>query len=146
MHRATKLISSVVLLVVFLIMLTACGTSTPSLGIAPGKQLVQKAIAFQVSQTQQQLTQQLQAIPLKFEITQVKRKQLEPLFLEGLPTYHILGTYNLNIQLPQRQIIQQNNPFDIYLQRQREGKTWRLALRQATDKMTQPIWRTYLIP
>ncbi len=146
MHGATKLVFSVALVVVLVITLTACGASTPPLGLAPTKQLVQKAIAFQVNQSQQQLTQQLQSSAQKFEITQVKLKQLEPLFVEDLPTYHILGTYTLNVKLPQRQLVQENNPFNIYLQRQREGKTWRLALRQDTGKNIQPTWRTYLIP
>lgn len=146
MHGARKLMFSVGLMVVLVITLTACGASTPSLGLAPTKQLVEKAIAFQVNQSQQQLTQQLQSSAEKFEITQVKLKQLEPLFVEGLPTYHILGTFTLKVKLPQRQLVQENNPFNVYLQRQKEGKTWRLALRQDTEKNTQPTWRTYLIP
>ncbi|HEY9902182.1 MAG TPA: hypothetical protein V6D43_07095, partial [Candidatus Sericytochromatia bacterium] len=90
MNRAARLILNLVLIAIFTLALTACGTSAPSLGLAPSKQLVQKAIALQVSQTQQQLTQQLQSSLPKFEITQVSLKQLQPLFVGGLPTYHIL--------------------------------------------------------
>jgi hypothetical protein len=136
---------SLVLTAIFLIGLSACGTSTPSLGLAPSKQLVQKAIALQVSQTQQRLTQQLQSSPPKFEITQVRLKQLEPLFIGDLPTYHFRGTYNLKFDLPQQQLTQEKNAFDVYLQRQKEGKTWRLLLPQDVDKGAQASWRTYLI-
>lgn len=137
---------SVLLIVVFLLALTTYGTNTPSLGFAPSKQLVEKAIALQVSQTQQQLTQQLHSSSPKFEIIQVKLKQLEPLFIDNLPAYHFRGTYSLKFELSQEQVIQQNNPFDIYLQRQKEGKTWRLAIRKTIGQGTPPIWRTYLIP
>lgn len=145
MHILVVRMVSVVLAAIFLLPLTACGTSTPSLGLAPGKPLVQKAIALQVSQTQQHLTQQLQSSLLKFEITNVTLKQLEPLFIEGLPTYHVRGTYNLKMKLPQHQATQQQNPFDVYLQRQQEGKTWRLAIPQVTSNNTNPTWQTYLI-
>ncbi|MBW4647290.1 MAG: hypothetical protein KME06_01115 [Kastovskya adunca ATA6-11-RM4] len=134
-----------VLIVILIGLLTACGTSTPPLGLAPSKQLVQKAIALQLSQTQQRLTQQLQASPPKFEVPQVKLKQLEAIFVEDLPTYHVRGTYNLKFNLPAQQVTQENNTFDIYLQRQKEGKTWRLLRPEVTGKNTAQVWRSYLI-
>jgi hypothetical protein len=145
MSTSARLIVSVVLIIISIIALTAGGTSTPSLGLAPSKQLVQKAIALQVSQTQQQITQQLQFSPPKFEITQVKLKQLEPLFINDLPTYHVWGTYNIKIKLPKQQVTQKNNPFNVYLQRQKEGKTWRLAIPEDISTNTPTNWRTYLI-
>ncbi|NEP11677.1 MAG: hypothetical protein F6J92_30280 [Symploca sp. SIO1A3] len=144
MHRTTKLIISMVLTISW--MLSACGTNTPTLGLAPTKQLVQKAIALQVSQTQQQLTQRLQSLPSKFDITQVKLKQIEPFFIGDLATYRVLGTYSLTIDLQKQRVTQQNNLFDIYLQRQKEGKTWRLAVPQAIAQGKPSNWRTYLIP
>lgn len=145
MSRAARLIVSVVLIIIFTLALTACGTSTPPLGLAPSKQLVQKAIALQVSQTQQQITQQLQFSPPKFEITQVTLKKLEPLFINDLHTYHFWGTYNIKIKLLQQQVTQKNNPFNVYLQRQKEGKMWRLAIPEDISKNTPTNWRTYLI-
>ncbi|HBB31309.1 MAG TPA: hypothetical protein DDZ80_21920 [Cyanobacteria bacterium UBA8803] len=137
---------SFILTAILIGLLAACGTSTPSLGLAPGKPLVEKAIALQVSQTQQQLTQQLQSSAPQFEITQVVLKQLEPLFLGGLPTYRVQGTYSLNLKLSQQQVTQQKNAFDVYLQRQQEGKTWRLAIPQEISDSVLKSWRTYLIP
>ncbi len=144
MHKTTKLIISIVLTISW--MLSACGTNTPTLGLAPTKQLVQKAIALQVSQTQQQLNQRLQSLPSTFDITQVKLKQIEPFFIGDLATYRVLGTYSLTIALQKQRVTQQNNLFDIYLQRQKEGKTWRLAVPQAIAQGKPTNWRTYLIP
>lgn len=146
MHRAARLIVSLVLTAIFLVALTACGANTPPLGLAPNKQLVQKAIALQVNQTQQQLTQRLQSIPPKIQITQVKLKQLEPLFLDDLATFHIWGTYSFKVKLPSQQLPQQQRPFDVYLQRQPEGKTWRLVVPERIGNSSPVSWRTYVIP
>jgi hypothetical protein len=143
MPRVVSLVSRIILTGIFLIGFTACGINTPSLGLAPGKQLVQKAISLQVNQTQQQLTQQLHSSSQKFEITQVALKQLESLFIGNLPTYHFRGTYNLKLELPQQQATQQKNPFDVYIQRQKEGKTWRLLIPQDNGKGS---FKSYLIP
>lgn len=145
MNRIVKAIANIILIVIFSLTLTACGTNTPALGQAPSKQLVKKAIALQVNQTQQQFTQQLQSSPAKLEITKVSFKQLEPIFLGGLPTYHFLGTYNIKIGLPEQET-QQKNSFDVYIQRQKEGKTWRLLIPENNDKKANSTWRTYLIP
>lgn len=145
MHRAVRLVRSVVITAIFLVALTACGSSTPPLGLAPNKQLVQKAIALQVSQTQQRLTQRLQSAPPKLEITQLTLKQLEPLFLDNLATFHIWGTYSLKIKLPSQQLTHQQRPFDVYLQRQPEGKTWRLLIPESISKGYPVSWHTYRI-
>ncbi|NET57056.1 MAG: hypothetical protein F6K47_13095 [Symploca sp. SIO2E6] len=143
MRRTTRLLISIVLTISW--MLSACGTNTPTLGLAPSKQLVHKAIALRVSQTQQQLTQQLKSLPSKFNITQVKEEQIEPFFMGDLATYRVLGTYSLTIELPQQRVTQQDNLFDIYLQRQNEGKTWRLVVPQTMDQGKPSNWHTYLI-
>lgn len=144
MNKIIKAIA-VTLIAIFTITISGCGVNTPSLGQAPNKQLVKSAIALQVSQTQEQLTQQLQSPPAKLKITKVSFKQLEPLFFGGLPTYHFLGTYNIKIGLPEQES-QQKNSFDVYIQRQKEGKTWRLLIPENNDKKANSTWRTYLIP
>ncbi|MBD1901746.1 hypothetical protein NDI44_02595 [Trichocoleus sp. DQ-A3] len=131
----------IILTVILLGLLTACGIGVP----APGGQLVQKAIALQVSQTQKQLSQQLFQQPSSFEIAQIRVTHEEPLLIQKLPAYHIQGTYNFTLQRPNHQVTQQQNHFDIYLQRQIEGKTWRLAIPQSTNTNTEPTWRTWLI-
>lgn len=134
-----------VLTMILLGLLTACG----SVGLEPSSQLVQRALALQLSQTQQQLSQQLYLAERpqspSFEINRVVITQQEPLVIQNLPAYHVQGTYDLTLNLPRRQVNQQQNSFEVYLQRQKEGKTWRLALPQFTSKNTNATWLTYLI-
>lgn len=123
---------------IMLVLLTACG-----MGLEPSSKIVQRAIALQLQQTQQQLSQQLDLKINSFEINSVAISQQQPLKIENLPAYHVQGNYNVTLKLPKRRLTQQN-PFDIYLQRQKEGKTWRLAIPESSGK-TSPNWRTYLI-
>lgn len=130
-----------ILTAILVSLMTACGSAE----LTPSSQLVRDAIALQLNLTQQQLSQQLYTSPPSFKIAHLQITQQEPLVIQKLPAFHIRGTYNLTVQLPQRQITQQQNPFDVYVQRQKEGKTWRLARPQFTDKDTQATWLTYLI-
>ncbi len=130
---------------ILIVLLTACGSPTPPIELAPDGDLVQKAIALQLSQTEQRLSNRLVASPPELEVSQITVKQLESLFIAKLPTYHLQGTYNLKIKLPRQQVTQKQNRFDIYLQRQAEGKTWRLIKRQVSSSDGQPKWSSYLI-
>ncbi|MGK7873437.1 MAG: hypothetical protein AB4426_09020 [Xenococcaceae cyanobacterium] len=134
-----------ILAAILIMLLTACGSPTPSMGLAPDGELVKKAIALQLSQAEQSLSQHLIASRPELEISKINVKELEPLFIAKLPAYHLQGTYNLKIKLPRQQVTQKNNHFDIYLQRQAEGKTWRLIKREASSPGAQPKWSTYLI-
>lgn len=133
-----------ILTAILVVLLTACGDPTPPMELAPNGQVIQKAIALQLRQAEQQLSQQLRASNPEFEIFQIDVKQLKPIYVEDLPTYHLRGTYNLKIKLPRQRVTQKNN-FDIYLQRQKEGKTWRLVKREVGSLDTEPRWTTYLI-
>lgn len=128
-----------ILAIILIFCLTACGRGTPPLELAPDGDIVQKAIALQISKTESILSQKLNATPPQVEVSNVKVKQIEPLYINKLAAYHLQGTYNLKLSLPRKKVIQKNNPFDIYIQRQAEGKTWRL-LRKEND-----LWRSYLI-
>lgn len=124
---------------IMLVLLTACGT-----GLEPSSKIVQRALALQLEQTQQQLSQQLDLKINSFEISRVTISQQQRQKIQELPAYHVQGNYNVTLKLPKRRVTQQN-PFDIYLQRQKEGKTWRLAIPQFSGKGTSPTWRSYLI-
>lgn len=126
---------------ILLVLLTACG----SIGLLPTSQLVQKAIALQLSQTQQQLNQQLNLDFQGFEIKRLSITQNKPLTIESLPAFRVRGTYDLILKLPNRQLKQPQQLFDIYLQIQKEGKTWRLLLPDKGSKETQLVWRSYLV-
>ena len=136
------MIVRLIVTLILLAMLTACGVS----GQAPSMQLVEKALAFQLHLTQNQFTQQLHSSPPRFEIAQLQITDTKPLIIQDLPAYHVQGTYNLIAKLPHQTVTQQNNLFEVYLQRQKEGKTWRLARPQADIKDSRLVWLTYLIP
>ena len=133
-----------ILTAILLVLLTNCGT----VGLEPNNQLVQRALALQLKQTQQQLNKELwesgqSALP-KFEINQLVINEHLPQVIQNLPAYRVRGTYDRTVHLPKRRVTQQQNPFVVYLQRQKEGKTWRLALPQSTGDEAV-TWRTYLI-
>jgi hydroxypyruvate isomerase len=129
---------------VLIFLLNACSSVKPPLEFAPDGEIVQKAIALQLSQTQQGLGQQLNASRPEFKITQISVKKIEPIAVSNLAAYHLKGTYNLTLILPRKQVKQKNNHFDLYLQRQIEGKTWRL-LKRNLNSSQQPQWSSYLI-
>jgi hypothetical protein len=126
---------------ILLMLLTACGT----LGLLPTSQLVQKAIALQLEQTQQQLSQKLDLDFQGFDIKRLSITEQKPLTIESLPAFRVRGNYDLIIKLPKRRLTQLQQPFEVYLQVQQEGKTWRLLLPERVGKDTQPIWHSYLI-
>ncbi|GAB1539068.1 hypothetical protein NUACC21_17330 [Scytonema sp. NUACC21] len=123
---------------VLLCLLSACTTSV----LAPTSQLVQKALTFELQQTQQRLSQQLYLNFQGFEINRLSITKEQPLTIQNLLTYRVQGTYDLTFKLSKRQIKQSRKPFELYLQLQKEGKTWRLLL---PDSGGQDSWRSYLI-
>ncbi|MBD2490597.1 hypothetical protein [Aulosira sp. FACHB-615] len=126
---------------VLLVLLTACGT----IGLLPTSELVEKAIALELEQTKQDLSQKLDIDFQGFEIKQLKIAEEKALTIKNLPAFRVKGKYDLIIKLPQRQLKQLQQPFELYLQIQQEGKTWRLLLPDKTSKESQPVWRSYLI-
>ncbi len=134
-----------ILTAILLGLLTACGTG----GLEPSSQVVQRGLIKVNEVLALQLSQQLHQsgrpqLP-RFEVNQLVITEQKPQVIQDLPAYRVRGTYDLTIKLPSRRVSQQQNPFDIYLQRQKEGKTWRLALPQSTTKDRAPSWHTYLI-
>lgn len=130
-----------ILTAILLVLLTACG----SIGLLPTSELVQKAIALELEQTQQKLNQQLDLDFQSFEIKHLSITQEQPLTIENLPAFRVQGSYDLIVKLPKRSLTQPQKPFEVYLQIQQEGKTWRLLLPEKGSKNTQPTWRSYLI-
>ncbi|TVQ48921.1 MAG: hypothetical protein EA365_00785 [Gloeocapsa sp. DLM2.Bin57] len=112
------------------LMLTGCSGPTPSLGFAPDGTIINKAIALALEQTQASLSEQLTTNLPTTEISNINVDELEPLYVGKLPTYHLRGTYVLKLQLSENNTEKQTNEFDIYVQRQIEGKTWRLLKKQ----------------
>lgn len=143
-----------ILILLLVVILTACGGKTPPKGLAPGQEIIKHAIARKLTLTEDRLTTQLnRATPTDFEVKNLKVKTLNPLYIAELPTYEVSGTYTLKLNLPRQDITQEKNEFDIYLQRQAEGKTWRLLIEQKSasqsrEEETQAqgtVWTSYLI-
>ena len=148
-----------VALILLLTLLTACGGNTPPKGLAPGKDIVKHAIARQLTLTEDRLTAQLdQVSPTNFTIQNLNIKTLNPVYIADLASYQISGTYTLKLNLPRQEVTQEKNQFEIYLQRQAEGKTWRLLIRDnefsasntnenqeedTEEKVT--AWKSYLV-
>lgn len=135
-----------ILAAIFIILLTACGTTTPPTELAPAGEIVEKAIALQLQQTSSSLSQQLELTTPKLTISNINVNKLEPIFIAELPAYHLVGTYNLTMKFSRQKVKLKNDPFEIYLQRQTEGKTWRLLRKKITDSAGKIEWLSYLIP
>ncbi|MEB3310920.1 MAG: hypothetical protein VKJ02_11865 [Snowella sp.] len=128
------------------VVLTACQAKTAPLEFAPDGDIVQKAIALQLEHTQTRLSQQLKATLPKIDLKQIQVNTLEPIVISELPAYHLQGTYHVTLTLPRQTVTQKKNPFEIYLQRQAEGKTWRLLEREVKNGQNgETQWASYLI-
>jgi predicted component of type VI protein secretion system len=120
----------VMVAIALIMVLTACSSASS----VPDK-VLKTAIAITVNQTQQQISQQLRlSSPPKVSVDRVKVSQQDLLRIEGLPAYHVKGTYDFTLKLAKRQESQQNNSFDVYLQREPESKTWKLAQQQEGEE------------
>jgi outer membrane lipopolysaccharide assembly protein LptE/RlpB len=143
--KALKVLLRSLFLLALIGLLSACGTA----GIPPTKQIVKQAIALQVGEAQTLLAEELR---LKYDrspsldISQIAIQEQSPLVIQNLPAYHLRGTYTVTFKLPKRQVTQRGNGFDLYLQSQKELKTWRLARLQVSEGETTPQWVTQLIP
>ena len=130
-----------ILVAILLILLTACGNGV----LPPNRNLIQQAIAIQLEQTQQQLREQLDLDFQGFEINHLAISKKIPLMIEHLPAYHLQGVYDLKLNIPQHDLKQPQKPFDIYMQIQPEGKTWRLIIPDRQNQTSEQVWRSYLV-
>ncbi|MDJ0676666.1 MAG: hypothetical protein QNJ36_15015 [Calothrix sp. MO_167.B42] len=129
------------ILIAVLILLTACGNGV----LPPNSNLIKKAIAIQLEQTQQQLTEQVDLDFQGFEINHLTISKKIPLMMEHLPAYHLQGVYDLKFNIPQHDLKQPQKPFDLYMQIQPEGKTWRLIIPDHNSQAADRVWRSYLV-
>lgn len=143
MGKGKMLAIRAIIAIVMVVLLSGCG-----IGAGPNQTLVKQAIAIQVSQTQQALTQQLYSSSSQtpeFEVDRVHITKRQPLKIQDLVSYRVQGTYDLTLKFPNHRVTQRENPFEVYLQRQVEGKTWRVAQLQAGDGERGDRWVTQLI-
>ncbi|MDJ0660859.1 MAG: hypothetical protein QNJ42_15435 [Crocosphaera sp.] len=125
--------------------LTACQTTTVPLEFAPDGNIVQQAITLQLNQRLTPLSQQLKTEKPQLDISNINVQKIDPVTIANLPSYHLIGTYNLKLILPRQKVKQSDNKFDVYLQRQAEGKTWRLLSKDNKISNQESTWKSYLI-
>lgn len=142
--RKQDLIKGLVV-VCFSLILTACQSKAVPLEFAPDGNIVKQAIAFQLNQRLTPLSQQLNTKKPELDISNINVKNIDPVTIANLPSYHLTGTYNLKLILPRQKVKQNKNKFDVYLQRQAEGKTWRLLSKDNKTSNQESIWKSYLI-
>jgi hypothetical protein len=130
--------------IVLILLLVGCSSLTPPRELAPGGEVIKKAIALSLVKTQSTLAEQLRTAAPEVKISSIKIEQLEPRYIAHLAAYHLQGTYNLKLQFGERTVNQKANPFDLYLQRQAEGKTWRLLQKDRDNEDEEhPRWFSY---
>jgi hypothetical protein len=132
-------------------LLSSCSINLSVTGFQPTREVVQQAIALELSQNKAELRKHLSqhgqsGNPMpNYEVNRVEIWEQDPLKINGLLAYHVQGTYNLTIQLPEKRVTDRKNSFDLYLQRQAEGKTWRIAKPIKTEDNSAETWATYLV-
>ncbi len=129
----------IILAVILASLITACSANN----LTPSSQIVRRAIALQITQTQQELSQQLRLKSPKLKVDRVKVTSQKPLTIQSLRAYQVQGSYDYTLKLSKRAVTQKDNPFEVYLQRQSEGKTWRLAQQQLGEDGSR--WVTQLV-
>ncbi len=133
------------LMIFFCVVLTACQSKAVPLEFAPDGKIVKQAIALQLSQRLNPLSEQLKTQKPQLDISNINVKKIDPVTISNLPSYHLTGTYNLKLILPSQKVKQNQNKFDVYLQRQAEGKTWRLLSKDNKTSDQDSVWKSYLI-
>lgn len=132
---ASMNIVRLIFLVVLVGLLAGCS------GDRPPEAIVEKAIALQLSQVQQNLGEQLYrgtpASP-ELKIERVKVSDRQSLIIDDQKTYEVRGTYDVTLKFSDHTTTQRRNPFDLYV-RSSLDKTWQL-LRPLTDSDQSPIW------
>ncbi len=131
----------VILAIALAFVLSACSLA----GATPEIAVVERAIALQLNQTQEQLSQQLRLdTQPAITVNRIRITDQTPLTIQDLQSYRVKGTCSYTVKLSKRSQTQQQAPFEVYLQRQQEGKNWRLAYPDNKDGKSS--WITYRIP
>ena len=106
-----------------------CNTDKPPLEFAPNPTVIEKAINFRLQKQHQSLSQKLKTRIPELKITKINITKIEPTIIGNLPTYHLEGTYRLNIKQNKLKNLIIKNTFKLDLQRQSQGKTWRILVK-----------------
>jgi hypothetical protein len=128
------------LVVLVLITLLGCQNGQAPREFAPSGAIIQRAMELKLTAYYKDLSQTIAAPTPMVEVKNIYVKQLDSFFLHQLPVYHVAGTYDVAIAFNHRIETRPRNTFDLYLQRQREGKTWRSLTQDKNG------WHSYPLP
>ncbi|MBE9222950.1 hypothetical protein IQ215_09615 [Cyanobacterium stanieri LEGE 03274] len=103
-----------------------CTTVSAPLEFAPPPAVVERAIAFTLQSSYDNLGHQLDKKPATFEISKIDVKQIKPKIIYNLPVYHLEGIYQIKLKLNNNKTKTIKNKFQIDIQRRKKGETWRL--------------------
>lgn len=122
-----KILLQICLLI--LVLCTSCINNQPPLEFAPNPSIIEKAIIFKLQKQHQYLSKQLQTNAPKLQVTKINIQKIEPTIINHLPTYHLEGTYKLDFKQNRGKNRIINNSFNLDLQRQPKGYTWRILMK-----------------
>ncbi|BAQ63317.1 Slr0243 protein [Geminocystis sp. NIES-3709] len=126
-----------------LLLCVACGREKPPLEFAPSPSIIEKALIFKLEYQQESLSRQLRLKKPNFIIKKINVTKIEPTIVFNLPTYHLEGTYKVKIKQNTLKNVLIDNTFNLDLQRQSRGKTWRILLKLEGKKPLEYL--SYLI-
>ncbi len=119
--------------------LSSCQMGHAPKEFAPDGSVIEQAMEFELRQYYRDLSRTITAQPPEITLKNIQVKHIDSFFLKRLPVYHMQGTYDLELGLPSQTDNRKQNTFDLYLQRQTEGKTWRSL------KKIPSGWQSYAI-
>ena len=121
-----KTIATVIILTSLNLFLWGCSTNQPPLEFTPPPQIIEKAIVMQLELKYDRVSKNLTTKKPQYKITNIKVDKIEPTVKFDLPTYHLEGKYQLRIKNDRRKSKKIASNFQVDLQRQSSGQTWRL--------------------
>ncbi|MGB2927196.1 MAG: hypothetical protein WBB82_17990 [Limnothrix sp.] len=125
------------LILFLLIALVGCTSTSAPIEFAPEGDIIQQTILTKLNAHHRNLSKTIAASPPQLQLKNISVEKIDSFFLNRLPIYHLQGFYDLNLAFANQQQERRHNAFDIYLQRQKEGKTWRSLEKTASG------WRSY---
>ena len=126
----SKYIFIVTIYSVICFLLLGCDNSRqpPPLEFTPQPAIITQALQLQLDKEYEQISKQLNTDKPQFTITKIKINKITPTIQFKLPTYHLEGNYQITLQQKNFQRKKISNNFQLDLQRQLAGKTWRLIV------------------
>lgn len=132
-----------IIYILIAVLCVSCNLEKPPLEFAPNPSIIEKALTFKLEHQQDSLSRQLRQKKPEFTLTQINVTKIEPTILFNLPTYHLEGTYKIILEKNTYKKRLINNTFNLDLQRQARGKTWKILMKSKEKKSGE--YSSYLI-